>query len=187
MDQNHILACLSKGLPITECILRPGKTLVGRAGECGILIPNLTISRRHAMITVSDRVTVTDLRSCNGTFIDDKPVKSGVVRFGQIVRFGSVSFRLTTGSGCEEELHWEVSTFKSPITRDPLSAEETIHSLSSAQKRVFHLLVKGLRENDVAKQLDLSVHTVHTHTREIYRQFDVHSRAELLSRLIPDV
>lgn len=188
MAQNLILACLTKGLSMTGCVLCPGETYVGRTIDCGILIPDVSISRRHALVTVTDTeaVTVTDLESLNGTFVDDSPVDSSVLLYGQVVRFGRVSFRLIAVNVSDDEFNWEISTYKTTNSREISTADETGEILSPAQKRVFDLLAKGLRKKEVAEQLHLSYHTVHAHTREIYRLFGVHSRAELLSYFIRD-
>ena len=54
-------------------------------------------------------------------------------------------------------------------------------SLSKAQSRVFALLIKVLSEKMIAKALVLSRHTIHNHTRVIFRTFNVHSRVQLLA------
>jgi hypothetical protein len=50
-------------------------------------------------------------------------------------------------------------------------------------QQVLTLLTAGASEKEVATALALSVHTVHDHTKELYRAFKVHSRAELLARI----
>jgi DNA-binding NarL/FixJ family response regulator len=53
-------------------------------------------------------------------------------------------------------------------------------TLSEAQRRVFRLLCEGFADKKIAKELGLSQHTVHNHTRAIFQAFGVHSRVELL-------
>jgi DNA-binding NarL/FixJ family response regulator len=71
---------------------------------------------------------------------------------------------------------------------DPLSAEAPSPSstllpdLSPRQEQTLHLLLKGDSEKQVARKLELSKHTVHVYVKELYRRFEVSSRAELLAK-----
>ena len=47
--------------------------------------------------------------------------------------------------------------------------------------RVLEQLKKGFAEKQVAVRLQLSPHTVHNHTKAIYKKFKVSSRPELLA------
>jgi DNA-binding NarL/FixJ family response regulator len=64
--------------------------------------------------------------------------------------------------------------------------------LTERQRQVLAPLLRGEGERRVAHLLNISVPTVHTHVRRIYAHFGVHSRAELIYRIlagngIPDV
>src|SRR6185436_16006078 len=76
--------------------LRPGSTLVvGRAPTSDIPVIDPTISRRHAEVDCTDSgVTVRDLGSSNGTFVNGTRVDSSPVNSGDVVTFGKVAFRL---------------------------------------------------------------------------------------------
>ncbi|MGI9013125.1 MAG: response regulator transcription factor [Phycisphaerales bacterium] len=50
---------------------------------------------------------------------------------------------------------------------------------------VVQLLSMGTQEQEVARHLGLSVHTIHWHVKRIYAKLDVHDRAELLLRVLP--
>ena len=54
--------------------------------------------------------------------------------------------------------------------------------LTPAQHRVYELLLRGLIEKEVAARLKISVHTVHDHTKAIYKALSVSTRGELISR-----
>lgn len=79
-------------------VLRDGAPMVvGRGLQSDIPVPDPTISRRHAEVTVADgRVRLRDLGSSNGTYHNGQPVgaDSVVVAPGDEVIFGKVSFRL---------------------------------------------------------------------------------------------
>ena len=50
------------------------------------------------------------------------------------------------------------------------------------QRRLAPLLVEGKSEREIAETIGRSRHTVHDHTKRIYRAFDVHTRPELAAR-----
>ncbi|WDE02578.1 response regulator transcription factor [Thalassomonas actiniarum] len=58
------------------------------------------------------------------------------------------------------------------------STKNINNSLSSREAEIISLLSKGLSNKEIAKTLYLSVHTVITHTRNIYKKLNVNSRAE---------
>ncbi len=55
--------------------------------------------------------------------------------------------------------------------------------LSSRQAEVARKLMTNATEATIARDLEISPHTVHTHIRQLHRKLDVHSRVELLLRL----
>ena len=60
--------------------LSRGENLIGRDAGADVRIDALGVSRRHAVIVVhEDVVTIRDLSSKNGTFVDDVQVRSVVV------------------------------------------------------------------------------------------------------------
>lgn len=56
--------------------------------------------------------------------------------------------------------------------------------LSDRQTDVLHLLLQGRSEKEVARELGVSTHTVHTHVKKLYIEFNVSSRGELLALFI---
>ena len=53
--------------------------------------------------------------------------------------------------------------------------------LTPAQRRVYEQLLRGRSEKEIKVQLGISINTVHSHSRAIYKRFEVSSRAELIS------
>ena len=52
-------------------VLGPGETVVGRGGDCDIFLGDVTVSRHHAKLAVSDEhLSIEDLGSTNGTYIN---------------------------------------------------------------------------------------------------------------------
>ena len=158
--------------------LHLGESLVGRHSTADICLPYAPVSRKHARLQVAhNRVEVQDLDSHNGTFVNESRVKKSVLAVGERVRFGSVTLYLSRDSSHDSEDASDEST-------------HTIvqNHLTPAQHRVYCLLITGIPEKQIAKELKLSSHTVHNHTRAIYEKFGVRSRAELIRRVfrLPD-
>lgn len=51
-------------------------------------------------------------------------------------------------------------------------------------RRVCAALMTGRSEKQIAADLKLSPHTVHSHVKALYKWFRVHSRAELMAKLL---
>ena len=82
-------AVFSKVFPIT------GPVVIGRAAECDISVPADEISRRHALIKPTpDGVSVEDLGSSNGTYINGRRVQHGFLNAGDELRLDAVRFIL---------------------------------------------------------------------------------------------
>jgi DNA-binding CsgD family transcriptional regulator len=162
-----------------------GKYKVGRIKSCEFVIKNLSVSREHAEVSVQGhKVILKDLESLNGTFVDGVRVAEAEVRPGQSVRFGAVMFQLVGQELPGEESDSQAST--NAIPARSTSELPALGQLSDAQRRVLDLLLRGRSEKAVAAKLKLSRHTVHNHVKEIYRRFDVGSRAELLALFVSE-
>ncbi len=70
-------------------------TCVGRKNDCDIRIPVTEVSRRHAEFRINDEeVSVKDLGSSNGTYVNNKRVKQSALSAGDHVVIGPVVFTL---------------------------------------------------------------------------------------------
>jgi ATP/maltotriose-dependent transcriptional regulator MalT len=67
----------------------------------------------------------------------------------------------------------------SPVRRSP----EMRYRLTPQEQTVAHLVVKGLRNREVAAELVVSIKTVEYHLGNIYRKLQVSSRTQLVARL----
>lgn len=57
-----------------------------------------------------------------------------------------------------------------------------LRKLPTRAQQVLELVIAGLNNSAIAKQLSISENTVRYHIKQIYRQFDVHNRAQLVNR-----
>ena len=77
----------------------PSRILIGTSPACTIRLTDPTVSRRHAALEpVAQRYRLTDLGSTNGTFVDGVSVVEGLLRGGEVIRFGSTALRAEAGA-----------------------------------------------------------------------------------------
>ncbi len=65
-----------------------------------------------------------------------------------------------------------------------IPAKENVLKLSPRERQVMISLLGGDSQKEVSRKLELSEHTVGDYVKEIYKHFNVNSRAELLSHFI---
>ncbi len=83
------------GSPIGSSELKPGTNLVGRAAGCDVRIAHASVSSSHAEIYFNEgALSIRDLGSTNGTFIDDEQIVDAAWLPGQALRFGLVDVGL---------------------------------------------------------------------------------------------
>jgi len=77
--------------------LKNGRILIGRAEECDVRPLGEEVSRRHCLILVEgDAVTVEDLKSRNGTFVNGERIPAKMtVKSGDIVRVGPLELKIS--------------------------------------------------------------------------------------------
>lgn len=56
-------------------------------------------------------------------------------------------------------------------------------SLTAREQEILHLLIKGLSYKEIASGIFISIETLNSHIKNIYRKLNVHSRSELASKL----
>jgi DNA-binding CsgD family transcriptional regulator len=125
---------------------------------------------------------VRDRNSRNGSFIDDRRITEGELHIGQRVAFGKVFLELTSFG----EFPADAPTHLIEGTGDGGTMADTRVSCSAAQQRVLRLLIQGFPEKQIARELDISPHTVRVHIKNIYKHLKIHSRGELMATLLSD-
>lgn len=90
------------GQPLELC---DSPMIVGREG-CSLLLSDDSVSRRHAMIEWNQgKHIVTDLRSTNGTYVNENRISEQVLEVGDRVRFGQQIFKYLTPQCIESQYH----------------------------------------------------------------------------------
>ncbi len=80
------------GQPDAHFPIREREVVIGRGNAADLLLPNVSVSRKHAKVTVQgDKVTITDLQSSNGTVVNGDRVESQELSTGDELRIGKFS------------------------------------------------------------------------------------------------
>jgi hypothetical protein len=107
LEPQHHLVVLQPESAVRRVALMPGALTIGRAPPSTLLLEAAEVSRTHCRIDVDgDDVSVTDLKSTNGTFIDNKRLTgTAPLPHGALLRVGN--YVLT----CEYQsvLHFEAA------------------------------------------------------------------------------
>jgi len=83
-------------------VLRRDILTIGRTKENDICIPSRAVSRDHARLLMSPRsVTIVDMDSANGCFVNETPVKKQTLRDGDVLRIGDRSYRFVAKVGVQ--------------------------------------------------------------------------------------
>lgn len=89
------------------------KFLIGRSDSCQLRPKSESVSRKHCIIVLRDgKVLIQDLKSRNGTFVNEKRLPSDrakVLRAGDHLRVGKLQFELVIEHGLKSAKRPEVS------------------------------------------------------------------------------
>src|ERR1700733_872771 len=90
-EPQHHLVILQPESAVRRGALPPGPLTIGRAPPCALLLEGADVSRVHCRIDVEgDEVSVTDLNSTNGTFVDKKRLAgTAPLPHGTLLRVGT--------------------------------------------------------------------------------------------------
>jgi len=108
--------------PQNRYLLGYGRTLVGRAEDCGVLLPETHVSRHHAEFELGyDHLVLRDLGSTIGTYVGGRRVQEAELRLGDRVLVGSAVFELRNAQGVVLPSD-HTQPMGQPIRRAPLAA-----------------------------------------------------------------
>lgn len=112
-----------------EIRLAEGGTRVGRAEDNDLFLLDRSLSRHHARVEVEDgRVTLVDLGSTNGTFVDEERIDRRELRGGETLRFGSVKARFVPDRASTDSETRPTSSRDIDVDLTRLSIAEILHS-----------------------------------------------------------
>jgi putative nucleotidyltransferase with HDIG domain len=89
-----------RGTALVYALVDGASVTVGRVAQCEIHIDDQSVSRRHCTLAAhGSALVVTDLDSANGTFVNERPVKSATARPGDMIRVGSTILEFRDADG----------------------------------------------------------------------------------------
>lgn len=162
------------------------ETVIGRDRSCGIWLPDVRVSRRHAILArLVDNFRLQDLQSSNGTRLNGCLIRGGeTIQNGSRLEIGPFSLNVFCEhqDAINESMCVDCLTGTERSSLKMLAPEPQISLLTPSQRRVFNLLIRGMIEKEVAAELGITIHTVHDHAKAIYKILNVSTRGELISR-----
>lgn len=104
-----------------EIPIKDEKFFVGRGDNCQLRPKSESVSRRHCAIVQKDgRVLLLDLKSRNGTYVNDKqlsPEKAKILKSGDKIRIGQLEFEISIEVGIASAKKPEVASVKEAADR----------------------------------------------------------------------
>lgn len=87
-----VLVVKFEGSVLQNVPVRQAPITIGRAPDNSIAIDNVSISAHHARVEIQQgRLTLTDLGSLNGTFVNSQRVQSAALKDGDVISIGKHS------------------------------------------------------------------------------------------------
>ncbi len=134
--------------------LRPGGYLVGRSRSCQIRPTDRSVSRRHCLlIHHGDSLSVMDLGSTSGTFINDQPIEAGIpspLCDRDQLRLGNVAFTIlisTTEPAASPKVKKKTSAIPLEVDTHAIDNDALDEESSGAEP------ISPMREQEVANWL----------------------------------
>jgi len=127
-----------------RCVTIRHDIVIGRGSDCNLRVSAPQVSRRHCFLRISgDRVSITDLESCNGTWLNGQKTVPGKRYFlddGMQVAVGPVKFvaRITETESVADSLaaaddvQAVTPDYAAPIKADPLESDSMNFALEHA-------------------------------------------------------
>lgn len=154
---------------------------IGRDASCEIVVPDASVSRRHALLHAAPEPEIEDLESRNGTYVDGVRLvpKRRTKIAGQRVRLGSVFIEIETPDDVSHD-----PTRSEPRRGEPLVEAPNMRALYEqlAAVATSDLAVLVLGESGVGKEVVAQY--VHSRSRRSARPFIALNCAALSESLL---
>jgi hypothetical protein len=90
-------------------VLKPGEIVIGRSSQSQIQIDHESVSRRHArLIHTEAGISLSDLGSTNGTYVNDEPIQEVALSNGDLVKVGRSILKYLSTDNIEGAYHEEI-------------------------------------------------------------------------------
>ena len=99
------------------------------------------------------------------------------------ITFYHTSFLSSSAAGLIQTWHLMLITCQ---TKDlPKNLNHPYNTLTQQERRIVYYLASGMKNEQIAEELHISIYTVRTHIANIYKKFEVNNKVDLLMHLQP--
>ncbi len=99
------------------------------------------------------------------------------------ITFYHTSFLSTSSAGLIQT--WHLMLITCQTKQLPKSRNHPYNALTQQERRIVYYLASGMKNEQIAEELHISIYTVRTHIANIYKKFEVNNKVDLLMRLQP--
>lgn len=118
--ESPVLFALDEPVKDRRFVLHSGENIIGRLEECDIPVLDGSVSRQHARVVFArDRISITDLGSSNGSFVNELRVEMAELSDGDMVRIGNIRFRLEVPASLAQEVGGKGPKRSKPAKKRP--------------------------------------------------------------------
>ena len=111
----------TQGHSVSEILIKGDEFLLGRGPDCDYSLRDINISRHHCLIRIRpEEITLVDLGSSNGTFVNHSRVISQVaLRSGDEISLGDLRFIFELGDSHKDPESTNTDSLATTIRLDP--------------------------------------------------------------------
>ena len=80
---------------------------------------------------------------------------------------------------------WHLMLITCKVREVPKDLEHPYSTLTQQERRIVYHLASGMKNEQIAEELHISIYTVRTHIANIYKKFEVNNKVDLLMHLQP--
>jgi DNA-binding CsgD family transcriptional regulator len=80
---------------------------------------------------------------------------------------------------------WHLMLLTCKTKELPKNLEHPYNALTQQERRIVYYLASGMKNEQIAEELHISIYTVRTHIANIYKKFEVNNKVDLLMHLKP--
>ncbi|MEN8128266.1 MAG: FHA domain-containing protein [Planctomycetota bacterium] len=146
-------------------------TFIGRRQDCDMCIPLSVVSRRHCEIySEFDKLMVRDLKSRNGTFVNDESVDETQLKAGDALKIGPIRFVVQI-NGVPNDFAEFI-----PQTADQLVEHQgTAPSQDETQEADFDAILGDLSADNAGQSQTMDIDNIFTNDFLGDNDFDIDS------------
>lgn len=117
------------GVVVKEVQLTKAQSTLGRRPYNDIVLDHLAVSGEHAVVQLSgDDVSVEDLGSTNGTFVNGRPVRKQRLEHNDLIEIGRYRIQYLDGQTSSAPIGLRADTDEAPISASEFPASDGLNS-----------------------------------------------------------